>query len=1171
MLFWLSRIFSKGGVQCKQLSKKDLSALTCSLIPLMDDSNTEVRDAAAQVFTSLIGLHGESAVIPLISGKLDKIKLAKIGGANAKSPAIAAEVNRPGPTSQAKGATEVVKKKEAVHVEKKPSQQESGQARSQVKIEPVFKYGESDATSYFTSNFPSQYEGLGDANWKTRLEAISSVSFAASVDPEMAVRMMIHRPGWKESNVLVISKAIDVLLKYPRNLNVESVSLLLASGLIEKISETKLQKDIYNLFNKCAEDLNAPHRVFSQLLTLILMVKSPKSVSDAIKYLQNLILDHGQRTIPLQSLASEVSFVKQLLLNPNPLIRSSAVELAASLKGFYGNRAIRDLLSDLPSAILSTLDGEFAKTPHQLEPRKQGAQEIKSTSQMASSTSIGMVVEDSFPRNDETAALSGNLLIKINDSNWKVRKEALDELIPIVNGKKITCAPGVQNELLSGLKNRFVDTNKNIVIQALDASGHLLEALPLTLLDKNYLRGPIVQTACACLSDNKVQVRNAAVLFLQRVSRLVPGMIGVLREELKCESPNAKKEILSLISEILGARGFGSDEGCSPELMSTAIITCLRDRNGEVRKAAQSALHAWTGVVGLEGVEKICQKIAPSLVNSLAGILSKEKAGSAAKPPAKLRLLSKAQSSESVTAPSSLLFITSNEESKRSRLEHDKSLPFGFWLMGEGASMESKLRELTSQFDEGVSPNFSQQLLSSDLKEQSSGLQAIKSFISNSHNSKDANVVINSLDLILKYFAVKLPESSLAFFTKYLDVIEEAFSLLDNANYRLNDAEIGLFLHVFITKSSNEAGGNSRDNLKSRIKSIHRQLCRIYPASRILGILLDLCKNSKSSKIRCECFEEMIALVTRNGSSVLITPNKQLPVIASLVGDKDSACRSLALMLLVHIYEILGEELFYKTIGDALVGKDLDMFQEKLKRKDQLAPSKPSSINSTPAKHTKNVDANSNEQRSQFESEPRVEMDEDAVQTIIPEIVTTTGDESEISRQQGNNNFTFLFRRSGATPFEEHPLDHLIDLIGCTADLQCINAMQKIEESLLKKESAAQTRMEPLVHALAIRLKEACGGELPLDNDPDVLSNKAKLTKFIVNSVLIILGETELAIEMEKFPEVYQLLVEETIRALIGKRVEQELGGEERETVQKSLNLLLVKSLESISPNLAFR
>ena len=1175
-LLWLSRIFSRGG-QCRQLSKKDLSTLTNSLIPVMDDSNTEVRDAAAQVFTSLITLHGESAIIPLISGKLDKIKLAKIG-TNAKSLTGTGETNKPstGSVVQAKGAAEISKKKEVLpQVEKKPKQE--GQTHSQVKLEPAFKYSESDAISLFSADYPTQYEGLGDSNWKTRLEAISSVSFAASVDPEIAVRMIIHRPGWKDSNVMVISKAIDVLLKYPGILNLESVSLLISSGLIEKVSEPKLQKDIYNLFDKCADDLRAPHRVFSQLLTLILMVKSPKSASDAIKYLSNLVLDYGQRTIPLQSLASEVSFVKQLLLNPNPLIRGSAVELATSLKGFYGNRAIRDLLSDLPSAILSTLDGEFSKSPHQLEPKMQGTQEKKSGGQLASTASTGMIVEDSFPRNDESASLSGNVLAKINDSNWKIRKEALDELNPIVNGKKITCASGVQGELLSGLKNRITDTNKNIVIQALDISGHLLEALPLASLDKGYLKGSFIQTACSCLSDNKIQVRNSAVLFLQKASKLLPGMIGVLREELKCESPNAKKEILTLISEILETRGFGPDEGCSAELMSTAIITCLQDRNGEVRKAAQTALSIWMGIIGIESVEKICQKIAPSLVNSLAGILNKEKAGSANKSLAKSRISSKTQSSESVAASSSSPFINFNDESKRNRLEHDKSLPLGFWSLGEGASVESKLRELKSQFEENISSNFSCQLLSSDPKEQNSGLQAIKTFICNSRNSKDSQVVINNLDLLLKYFAVKLPESSLAFFTRYLEIIEETFSLLDNANYRLNDIEIGLFIPVFVSKSSNEGGGNGRDNLKTRIKSIHRQLCRIYPASRILGILLDLCKSSKSSKIRCECLEEMIALVSRNGSSVLITPNKQLPAFAPLVGDKDSACRNLALTLLVHIHEILGEEPFYKFVGDALVGKDLDMFQEKLKRKDllpssvngSLAPSKPSSVNSTPAKKAKHFEMNNNDQ-SQDEAELQVDMDEEANPSETPDIAMADN-ESDVIRQQSNSNFTFIFRRSGATPFEEHPLDHLIDLLGCTADLQCINALQKIEESLLKKEPAIQTRMEPLVHSLAIRLKEACGGELPLDNDPDVLSNKAKLTKFIVNSLLIVLGEPELAVEMEKFPEVYQLLIEETIRALLGKRVEQELGGEERDAVQKSLNLLLVKSLESVSPNLAFR
>jgi cytoskeleton-associated protein 5 len=1172
-LLWLSRIFSKNGSLGKQLSKKDLSKLSNLLIPLMDDSNTEVRDSAAQVFGSLIALHGENAIIPLIASRLDKIKLSKIT-ANLKPSGESVESVKP-PTasiSQSKKPIEPPKKKEPAQPEKKVIPQGNAQSRTVNKSDPVYKFSEGDAIAFFNSNYPSQYANLGDASWKTRLDAISSISLPSTVEPELAVRIISHRPGWKDSNVMVIAKAIEVLLKYSGNFNLESVSLILTCGLIEKISEAKLQKDIYSLLDKCAENLGTPSRIFSQILTLILMIKSPKSSSDTIKYLQSLVLDYGQGAIPLQSLPSEVSIIKQLILNSNPLIRSAAIELAAILKGFYGNRSIREPLSDLPNAILSTLDDEFSKISSQLEPRKRSNQEKKRENQMTSSASTGMVMEDSFPRSDETAALSGNVLSKVNDPSWKVRKEGLDELTNIVDGKKITCASDVLGELISGLKNRFTDSNKNIVIQAIEVSGKLMEALPYASLDKGYIKGPFVQAVCSCLSDNKIQVRNSSVSFLQKISKLVPGMVGVLREELKCDSPNAKKEIFSLITEIFESRGLCPEDGNSPDLITTAIIGCLQDRNGDVRKAAQSTLQALAGVIGIESIEKVCQKSAPSLLSSLSGMLTKEKG---AKLATKTRLPQKS-STESVTT-SSNIFINSSDECKRARLEHDKNLPLGFWTLGDGAfSTENKLKELASQIDGAWSPNFVNQLLSADTKEQNLGLSAIKSLISSIPHSKEENAIINNLDLLLKYFTVKLPEGSLAFFTRFLDIIEETFSLLDNANYRLNDAEINLFLPVFVAKSSVEGG---RDSLKSRIKSIHRQLCRVYPASRILGILLDLCKSSKSSKMRSECLEEIIALVGRNGSSVLITPNKQLPVIASLVADKDSSCRNFVLTLLIQIFEILGEETFYKSIGESLTGKELDMFQEKLKRKDQLpiltdgqATSKSSSIMSTPVKKPGQFV----EEKVQVEEEEEHQLSEEIENNeleVQPDIsASVIENENDLLHQQSNNNFNFLYRRNGgATPFEEHPLDHLIDLIGCTADLQCINSMQKIEEYLQKKEPAVQTRLESLVHALVIRLKEACGSELPLDNDPEILSNKAKLTKFIVNSVLIILGEPELVNEVEKLPEVYQLLLEETVRALLGKRVEQEFGPEERDTVQKSLNLLLVKSLESVPPNLAFR
>ena len=1162
---WISRMLAntepKG--KSKKLGKKEIKQLVDAAIPTMDESTTEVRDAAAQLFSVLITTHGEAMVLPFLSEKLDKIKLGKItalAGSKTEKPAVtqkpaaSVDTKKPTPAAVISQPAPSTSKPSAAALKSQPAQQSN-------KAEPAFKYSENDAINAFTENYPSIYEALGDPNWKVRLEAIGGLVLDSQMPAELIARMIAVRPGWKETNFQVLGKALEALQSYQGCMTIEAASLLV-SGLAERISEAKVQKDIFELFNKCAAEVKNPHYIFSHLLTQILVLKSPKAASEAVKYLQSLVLDYGLKCVPQQVLASEASFVKQLLSNSNPLIRGAAVDLASSLKGFHGSR-VRDLLSDLPAAILATLDGEFAKVG-QLEPRKQiGAAQKNAVEQQARSAEDVEEVDDS-PRKDVSAALAA-VLEKINDTNWKLRKEALDELGAACKGERISCSSTTQSDLLSALKLRLADTNKNLVIQALDVCGSFCEALGKTALDKNLMKNALVPAACSCLADNKVQVRQAAITYLQKILKLVPGFIGVLREELKADSPNSKREILLLMTEAFVEGSNRNELLEAADLTSAAIIQCLQDRNGEVRKAAQGVITAWSSLAGSDAIIRVCQKTASSQVSAISSLVKDPKAVSVNRPLAKIGASQNSSISSGKKAPSGEingLLVTSD---KAQRAEQDKSLPLGFWTL-EGAH-DQQLKTLQEQFNEAGNPALITKLFSPDIKDQLSGMALLETLLERSKGA--AAEIVSNLDLIVKYISVRLAECSLAFFNKALDLLEKLLGVLDEANQRLSEFEAAVLIPAFVTKSAGEMM-NGREGLRPRVRSIYRQMCRVYPASRIMGILLEQCCKSKSSKVRSECLEEMLALVTRNGVSVLLAPNKQLPSIASLVADKDSQCRSAALSLLVHIHEIVGAEAFSKHVADSLNGKEFDMFEERLKRYRENPAAHSTSSSSIQQASPPETPKKPIEPSLPTSVPPKMQVVELAAEPlesmlVDPEPAVEELEPAPLLPPQMN-----LFRRSGATPFEEHPLDHLIDLVGCTADLQCINAMQKIEEALGTKEAALQTRVEPLMHSLTIRLKEACGNSKLAGSDAEVFANKSRLTRYIANAMLMVVSDSELATILSNSYEVYSLMVEETLRALLSERLEQ-LANEDKELVQKSLNLLLVKSIEGVSPNLAYR
>ena len=168
-------------------------------------------------------------------------------------------------------------------------------------------------------------------------------------------------------------------------------------------------------------------------------------------------------------------------------------------------------------------------------------------------------------------------------------------------------------------------------------------------------------------------------------------------------------------------------------------------------------------------------------------------------------------------------------------------------------------------------------------------------------------------------------ENNPTVFLKCLDVLERLVSLADQSNYRLSEYEGSCLLPSFVLKS-----GESKDSLRPRLRQLFRQLCRIYPASKLFTHLIDGLK-AKGGKTRSECLEEMHCLLTRNGLSVLV-PGKHVPIIGAMIGDRDASVRSAALNVLVQTANLLGDQSALLKHLSGCSQKELDMLEERMRR-----------------------------------------------------------------------------------------------------------------------------------------------------------------------------------------------------------------------------------------------
>lgn len=149
------------------------------------------------------------------------------------------------------------------------------------------------------------------------------------------------------------------------------------------------------------------------------------------------------------------------------------------------------------------------------------------------------------------------------------------------------------------LKQRLNDSNKNLQIQALDIAGQIAAAMGKPF--EKYLK-PLTGPVTAALGDNKANVRAAGVSTLEHFRKEcgLDGMIPSFGASLAADAPTLRKELLAWLAENFKEGSAVESVDLSP--MVSPLLSCLQDRNAEVRKSAQACLPAVIASAGYEAV-----------------------------------------------------------------------------------------------------------------------------------------------------------------------------------------------------------------------------------------------------------------------------------------------------------------------------------------------------------------------------------------------------------------------------------------------------------------------------------------------------------------------------------------------------------------------------------------
>ncbi|XP_020506930.2 cytoskeleton-associated protein 5 isoform X2 [Labrus bergylta] len=650
------------------LPKSVLKPLCAALIKQVNDSAPEVREAAFEALGTAMKVVGEKAVNPFLSD-LDKLKLDKIkecadkvelpggkkgaGGGADKKPAAKAP-----PPAEAPPKSSGPPKKSQASASSKPSAgpakkgkpaaaaggktKKTSDNKEVVETELSIEVCEELAAGVLPASCLQQ---LDSTNWKERLASMEEFQKAvetmdkAVMPCQALVRMLAKKPGWKETNFQVMQMKLHVvaLIAQRGQFSKTSASVVL-EGLVDKVGDVKCGGNAKEGLTAIGEACSLPWTA-EQLVSMVFAQKNPKNQAESLNWLANAMKEFGFAGINVKAF---INNVKTALGATNPVIRSSAITLLGVMYLYMG-APLRMFFEDEKPALLAQIDAEFEKMQGQSPPaptrltKKAAAmdagddgEELEEDGGGGGGGGGGQDIMDLLPRTDISEKITPDLVSKIEDKNWKIRKEGLDETAAIISEAKfITANIG---DLPLALKGRLGDSNKILVQQTLTILQQLATAMGPGLKQHVKALGIPVITV---LGDSKVNVRAAAMATLQAWVEQT-GMKDWLEgedfsEELKRENPFLRQEVLGWLAEKLPTlRSVPADLMlCVPQL-----YICLEDRNGDVRKKAQDALPTFMMHIGYDKMLKATGKLKTSSKDQVAGMLEKARAVMPAKPAA---------------------------------------------------------------------------------------------------------------------------------------------------------------------------------------------------------------------------------------------------------------------------------------------------------------------------------------------------------------------------------------------------------------------------------------------------------------------------------------------------------------------------------------------------------
>ncbi|XP_057949966.1 protein MOR1 isoform X2 [Malania oleifera] len=805
---------------------------------------------------------------------------------------------------------------------------------------------------------------LKSSVWKERLEAIVSLKEQVegiqelNQSAEILIRLLCALPGWNEKNVQVQQQVIEVIThiasaaaKFPKKCVV-----LCLLGISERVADIKTRSHAMKCLTTFSEAVG-PGFVFERLYKIMKEHKNPKVLSEGILWMVSAVDDFGISHLKLKDL---IDFCKDTGLQSSAAAaRNATIKLIGALHKFVGPD-IKGFLTDVKPALLSALDAEYEKNPF------EGASAVLKRTIKAPDSSLSMSAGglDSLPREDISGKITPTLLKSLESHDWKARLESIEAVNKILEEANKRIQPTGTVELFGGLKGRLYDSNKNLVMAALSTVGGVASAMGPGV--EKASKG-ILSDVLKCLGDNKKHMRECTLTTLDswisavNLDKMVPYITAALTDsKLGAEG---RKDLFDWLSRQLSGL---SDFSEAVYLLKPAALA-MTDKAADVRKAAEGCIVEILRVCGQETLTKNLKDIhGPALAFVLERLkqpyvafqesfdsaktvsmgISTKSTSKVGKPATNgygdrvskhgSRAMSSRATSAKGSKPDSIMSVQdiavqsqvliNVKDSSKDERERMVIRRFKF----EEPRLE-QIQDLENDIMKYFREDLHRRLLSTDFRKQVDGLEMLQKSI-----SSVGKEIIEVLDILLRWFVLRLCESNTTCLLKVLEFLSELFETLRVEAYTLTESEAAIFLPCLIEKS-----GHNIEKVREKMRELAKQIFSIYSAAKAFPYILEGLR-SKNNRTRIECVDLVGFLIDHHGAEVG-GQLKSLQLVASLTAERDGEIRKAALNALATGYKILGDDIwrYVGKLTDAQKSMLDDRFKWKAREMEKRKEGKP--------------------------------------------------------------------------------------------------------------------------------------------------------------------------------------------------------------------------------------